>query len=410
MERPLLTASILTVVIVLLLSACSQVPTGTDELDLSNQAVTLNAGSTPRGALPATVRWPGGGLNLRGCVWREFDRERPNVQYDYLERSRSSSHLVVYDRSRDRYLSLPRAGGQARWRKGATGTWYKFRTIGAFTLPARTIAYNSFNGVTSSRRLCPGRWISLLLIPRSDSDLLTTKKVVPAIDAAYTVYRRFTGKNPELFFTALGRASVAEVPEGATCGAGCAYLGFTGIEMMSPYMDLLLRQAGTRNEYDQVVFYELGRNFWFYGDQLGALDPFVTGFAIAGRFISMKEAGLKGAPFNGVPLATIRKAAMEDLLASYLNDDTLTWRNTLGEDRAPANPYHFGAADLAGAMIWRIYEEHGLSGLTAFFAKLAERPNASTQAAAATNFVAAAYAAFSEDYRYLFKDNTLQLR
>jgi hypothetical protein len=118
------TATVITAIVFLafLLGACSQV-----EISAPNprgEAVALSATATPQGALPATVRWSGGGLNLLGCVWREHGRSYPNVQYNYLERSRSSTHLVLHDRNRDRYLSLPRAGGQARWRKGATGTWY----------------------------------------------------------------------------------------------------------------------------------------------------------------------------------------------------------------------------------------------------------------------------------------------
>lgn len=40
-----------------------------------------------------------------------------------------------------------------------------------------------------------------------------------------------------------------------------SYLGATGIQVLSPYWNLLYTGVAERNEYDQVLFYEFGRNF-----------------------------------------------------------------------------------------------------------------------------------------------------
>lgn len=100
------------------------------------------------------------------------------------------------------------------------------------------------------------------------------------------------------------------MPNGTTCGAGCSVLGQAGIEIMHDYLEPLYTEVATSNQYDQVLFYELGRHFWFWSPQLQfkspELDPVVTGFAVWMRFRSMKAAKVKGAPFNGTPFTTFQ--------------------------------------------------------------------------------------------------------
>ena len=397
------------IVLFSLLASCSQAPVN-EALPLVTGELTTAATVPPQGTRPAHIRWQGGSLTLEGCAWRGVDRKASAFRSLYLETARPPGHLMVYDGRRDRYFVFPERGGQSYWRNASSSLWFTFRRVEPFSLPPKKFTYTAFSGTDYQRSLCPGKHVSLLLAPRPTRELLTTARVVPALDAAYEVYHSFTKREPQPHRLVYNRLPIAEIPDGGTCGAGCGYLGFTGIEITSPFVDSLIGGISARNEYDQVVFYELGRNFWFYGEQLGALDPFVTGFAIAGRFISLKEAGLQGSPFNGLAFATFRKAVTDDLLVTFLADDNLTWRNTLGEGRAPPNPYQLSASDLAGAMFWQVYRDYGLAGLTRFFTELYARPYAATPKRAVTNFVAAAYAATGKDYRYLFKDGSLRLR
>jgi hypothetical protein len=53
-----------------------------------------------------------------------------------------------------------------------------------------------------------------------------------------------------------------------TCGAACSYLGVTGTEIEPPYFQTLYDGIANNDLYDQALFYEFGRNFWFYGDAL----------------------------------------------------------------------------------------------------------------------------------------------
>ena len=67
-----------------------------------------------------------------------------------------------------------------------------------------------------------------------------------------------------------GGVKIAEV--NSTCGAGCGYLGATGIEMLKGHSDRMYSFARDSNEYDRELFYEFGPNFWYYGSQLAYKD------------------------------------------------------------------------------------------------------------------------------------------
>ena len=81
-----------------------------------------------------------------------------------------------------------------------------------------------------------------------------------------------------------------------TCGAGCGYLGATGIELMPDYFRELYDGVAKHNEIDQALPYEFGRNFWFYSPQLGyhnGVDSsaVITGYAVFMRFLAVDAAG-----------------------------------------------------------------------------------------------------------------------
>jgi hypothetical protein len=270
--------------------------------------------------------------------------------------------------------------------------------------PGAPVIYTTFQGQSLERFPWFGKHV-VVLTADDGLEPMVMKALVSSVNRAYFSYRQFTGQIPvPLPSTVLeGRAIVAEVPDGATCGAGCAFLGLTGIELTSTTFATLYDGIRLRGEYDQAVFYELGRNFWFYSPQLGALGPFVTGFAIANRFVSMERAHLDGGPFGVLPFEEFKSSIVNDLLDNYLADPTLDWRNTLLLNVGPPNPHGWGAADLAGAMMYRIYAENGFSKYRSFWAELANLPDADGPESAVRNFLTAALAATGRDYGYLFK-------
>ncbi|MGD9738803.1 MAG: hypothetical protein AB7O56_03155 [Bauldia sp.] len=123
----------------------------------------------------------------------------------------------------------------------------------------------------------------------------------------------------------------------------------------------------------------------------------------------MEAAGLDGAPFNRLPFAEFRASILVDLGERYVRVGTLTWENTLAAEAAPANPNGWGAADLAAALLYVIYAEHGQAGLEAFWRAVATMPAAGSPADAIRNLVMAARTATGADYRPLYRGSALEM-
>lgn len=108
---------------------------------------------------------------------------------------------------------------------------------------------------------------------------------VSRLDAGWKLYADLTGSKPGLFRHSGEKVTIAAVP-GAdlTCGAGCGYVGATGIELAMFYdhdYPLLKTQPKTMPHY---VFYEMGRNYYTFGDKHSC---FITGFAVFMRYVCM---------------------------------------------------------------------------------------------------------------------------
>ncbi len=270
-----------------------------------------------------------------------------------------------------------------------------------------TTTYTSFQNDTYV--LIPWEGTHVVVLTRNSADGSTMSRIVGKLDDAWAVYEDMTGRvpTPIAAYTLDGRSTIAEVPDGATCGAGCAYLGSTGIELTSTSWDVLYNGVNQNNEYDQVLFYELGRNFWLYDNQLKAINAFVTGFAIANRFVSMTETEAAGAPFGILPFDEFQRLATVDLITAYGANSDLDWRSTLGNDSGVPGQRFDGSADLAGAMMHRVYEDHGYAAYRSFWREMNDLPLATTIDEAMANFINAAYLGTGQDYRLLLKATDL---
>ena len=119
--------------------------------------------------------------------------------------------------------------------------------------------YKSFDDKSFSLYAWRGNKIMLL----SSSNMLnptTMNKWVLKLDIAYNFYALCTGRDP-IFNKGItylnNRATIAEVP--TTCGAGCGYLGWSGIELQTSYFSSNYNYINRENLYSQELFYELGR-------------------------------------------------------------------------------------------------------------------------------------------------------
>jgi len=188
---------------------------------------------------------------------------------------------------------------------------------------------------------------TMILSNTPNRDSVTMQKWLASMDGAYEYYSQCTGREPNFFtgFTYVNdRSTIARVDK--TCGAACGYIGWTGIEIMNTFFDRFYDDLEKRGEYGQEPFYEFGRNYWFYSDQLeyAESDPIVTGYAVFMRFMAMDYLQLKGANFWSWTFDEFR-SEVKGLLKTYLADPSYTWENTLAKGQGLRNT-QLGATDL----------------------------------------------------------------
>ena len=264
--------------------------------------------------------------------------------------------------------------------------------------------YISFQGAPLSLFSWQGNKIMLL----ADTDTLDSAAMyewVYKMDTAYNYYSLCTGREPN--FNTGGtyinnRSTIAEVQN--TCGAGCGYLGTTGIEIQTSYFYNCYNFILTQNLYDQVPFYELGRNFWFYADKLNyqTNDPIATGYAVFMRFMAMEAANVQGAPFNAWTFSQFKNNVI-GLLPSYMADTTLNWSNTLGIGQGVPGS-SLGATDLFASFCFYLRDNYcGNHWVENVWKKAGQRPNSISTQDAVDNFIIAASQAANQNLTPLFQ-------
>jgi len=146
----------------------------------------------------------------------------------------------------------------------------------------------------------PKRWeqakISMKLVPWEGSNIvfLTTQRdldktvmtsFVQHLDAGWQIYADLTGTTPRRFRQWNNKSTITAVPKGSlTCGYGCGYIGATGIEVSGFYQKDYPQAVRDPNAFSHYYFYEMGRNFYTFGDRHSL---FITGYAVFMRYVCM---------------------------------------------------------------------------------------------------------------------------
>lgn len=240
---------------------------------------------------------------------------------------------------------------------------------------------------------------TMLLSKESNLDTAVMQKWLDAMDGAYNFYMLCTGREPDpLPSTWINQKSTIASAD-PTCGAGCGYLGATGIEILDVYFDMCYTSILFENKYEQIIFYELGRNFWFYGNKLAyENDPITTGYAVFMRFMSMKYIGVDDYPSHIDFVNSIR-----ELRSAYMADSTLNWANTLGVGAGvPGSPW--GAADLFASFCFYLEETYGWQWLQNIWKYAALLPDRQSTQDAADNFIIASSQAANMNLIPLFQE------
>ncbi len=266
-------------------------------------------------------------------------------------------------------------------------------------------SYTSFEDSLLS--LYAWRGNKMVLLSNSNSlNPTTMNNWVLKMDTAYNFYSLCTGREP-VFYTdhtyLNNRSTITEVPH--TCGAGCGYVGWTGIEIQSSYFTEMYNYINTQNLYIQIPFYELGRNFWFYSDQLEykTNDPIVTGYAVFMRFMAMEAAHVQGAPFNYLWSFDQLKNNVINLLPSYMANTSLNWNNTLAVNQGVPGS-SLGATDLFASFCFYLRDNYcGNHWVENVWKFAGLRPAAITTQDAVDNFIIANSRAANSNLTSLFQ-------
>ncbi|HRZ58694.1 MAG TPA: calcium-binding protein [Candidatus Paceibacterota bacterium] len=245
---------------------------------------------------------------------------------------------------------------------------------------------------------------------------------VRALDGGWALYADLTGRRPEPLKQLGGKATIAAVPDADyTCGAGCGFIGASGIELAMFYdwnYPALQRDPQAIPHY---VFYEMGRNFYTFGDRHSC---FTTGFAVFMRYVCMDTLGCHDEDRRTREIiedaqAQVRRAGLP-FLRTFTNADGLSekeprLKNAAGELIQPSDQ----PVTYASAML-RLWREQGANPwLRRFCRFLRECPEApeSTRAGAWQQcwnwYLAASLAAqrdlstvFVEDWRLPLSEGT----
>ncbi len=254
-----------------------------------------------------------------------------------------------------------------------------------------SVDYISFQGQRYTLYAYTGRSVALLA-PRGDLDAATMTAIVAALDRAYDYYAQSTGRAPQPYRLYNGLLSIAVVAQ--TCGDGCGYLGATGIELTDSAFTRLFAGVRDRDEYDQALFYELGRNFWFYEQQIeyrgaDATGTIATGYAVFMRFASMEAAGVTIGPFNRWTGAEFRAEVVAQF-GRYTANPRVNWENTLRVGQPIPDSGGLGSTDLFASFIFELRGRYGNAFVGRLWTECGRRPTSATTQDAVDNFVIAA--------------------
>ena len=204
--------------------------------------------------------------------------------------------------------------------------------------------------------------------------------------------------------------SIAEVDQ--TCGTGCGRIGFPGIEIQTGKFLKIYNSYTKYKKFDSLIFYELGRNFWFYDDQLtcsvsGISNAIRTGFAVFMRNICVDKLSIDADSINQVDYSTYLYD-LKNIFYQYSADTSLNISKVLIYGMLPDVSEYF---EVTGSNFWAsllffLYEQKGFGDgwLNSIWREISKRPIAENETDILNNFYSACTSATERDITELFGD------
>ena len=265
--------------------------------------------------------------------------------------------------------------------------------------PIGNVEYLSFKSKMVDRFVWAGKYIAFQTISK-DYDPEIMGRIVYTFDKAYESYKEISGYSPNVSRQYKNLLVITEMTSDEVgCGAGCGYLGATGIELQSGLFNRLYNGVKLHDQYEQAPFYELGRNFWNYskyrsvlkGDAASAkwFDANTTGFAVFMRFLIVNINEIPGGPWDsgkGVAWNDFY-SAMKSLVYKQKDEIGHNFANTFEAGLPPyAGP--LSVNDFWASILFYFAPASGEKMFAkSFLANLSNRPPATNTATAVQNFV-----------------------
>lgn len=277
--------------------------------------------------------------------------------------------------------------------------------------------YESFKGQKFQLYPWEGRNVALLTKTNSLSPAVMGR-ILFTLDRAYDTYKSISQFSPTRHKTFNNKISIAALSyDEVGCGAACGFLGSTGIELSQPLFNRLYNGVERFDQYDQALFYELGRNFWDYagfqrvltagGRGSWSSDPFwdvsATGFACYMRAITAEVNGIPMQPWDG-DNSSWNSFLSETKSLAYIQQasSVFNFSNTFQAKKPPYSG-KLGATDFWASIMFFFSEGKDAETFnrTFFYSLKNQRVPAST-AGVVDNFVKALSAAAGNDVSDVF--------
>ncbi len=292
-------------------------------------------------------------------------------------------------------------------------------------------SYTSMNSSNYTLYVWKGQYVALRTPDLTTCNVTQLSLVIDGLDKGYAFYQYATGKTPTLNASYpsrhyLGRDSITALPSGAVTGCAasspaCGYVGQTGIEIKFDTFQNYICPEAALGKHNQVGFYELGRNFWFYDGELKSTnanygDAMVTGYAVLMRYLAME--------YYGLPVTTAHDtqyANTKALVDTYRDANVLCgtagatstqispgsaycfkhdWTNTLLANQGISG---LGTTDLFASFVLRLKRVHGWSFALVLWRQVEALGNVTTPYESADNFLLAASRAAGANLADLFQ-------